>query len=354
MRAAPDAVGLSVALTGRTGFGSAALDRLSRDDRDEVHRGAAGTRYFIANTHLDTRPEIDLEELAGRPDPVGLLAARLLRLDRPEGDPERDRLVDQARRDLRDQAAKAGLARPRGRRRRRHGAGGVVAAGGISRAGPAAGAASGSPGRRLMHLRRLAIHALPGIEPGFTFEPAGAGINIVTGPNAIGKSSLARALQYVLARHATDPPALSLEAEFESGVARWQVTRNGNQIVWRRDGEVASRPLLPGVDRIGLFRLSVENLLDDSDADDKALAERLRRELHGNFDLGRPQDRDRAEVRRSRGKSAGRGGDGRAGAWRKRLRRPCSGGKRSCPTSQRRSRRRRRRPASGANTWLRR
>ena len=140
-----------------------------------------------------------------------------------------------------------------------------------------------------MHLRRLAIHALPGIEPGFTFEPADAGINIVTGPNAIGKSSLARALQYLLARHATDPPALSLEAEFESGAARWQVTRNGNQIVWRRDGEVVSRPQLPGVDRVGLFRLSVENLLDDSDANDRALAERLRRELHGNFDLGRPR-----------------------------------------------------------------
>ena len=140
-----------------------------------------------------------------------------------------------------------------------------------------------------MHLRRLAIHALPGIEPGFTFEPADAGINIVTGPNAIGKSSLARALQYVLARHAADPPALSLEAEFASGAARWQVTRNGNQILWRRDGEVVSRPQLPGVDRIGLLRLSVENLLDDSDANDKALAERLRRELHGNFDLGRPR-----------------------------------------------------------------
>ena len=140
-----------------------------------------------------------------------------------------------------------------------------------------------------MHLRRLAINALPGIEPGFTFEPADAGINIVTGPNAIGKSSLARALQYLLARHATDPPALSLEAEFESGAARWQVTRSGNQIVWRRDGEVVPRPQLPGVDRVGLFRLSVENLLDDSDANDRALAERLRRELHGNFDLGRPR-----------------------------------------------------------------
>ena len=140
-----------------------------------------------------------------------------------------------------------------------------------------------------MHLRRLAIHALPGIEPGFTFEPPDAGINIVTGPNAIGKSSLARALQHLLASHATDPPALSLEAVFESGAARWQVTRNGNQIVWRRNGQVVSRPPLPGADRIGLFRLSVENLLDDSDANDRALAERLRRELHGNFDLGQPR-----------------------------------------------------------------
>ena len=140
-----------------------------------------------------------------------------------------------------------------------------------------------------MHLRRLAIHALPGIEPGFTFEPPSAGINIVTGPNAIGKSSLARALQYLLESHGADPPALSLEAEFDSGDARWQVSRNGSQIVWRCNGEVASRPALPGADRVGLFRLSVENLLDDSDANDRALAERLRRELHGNFDLGQPR-----------------------------------------------------------------
>ena len=105
--AAPNAAGLSVALTGRTGFGSAALDQISEEDRDEVHTGAAGTRYFIESAHLDTRPEIDLEDLAKRPDPVGLLAARLLWLDRPEGDPERDRLVDKAQQDLRDQSAKS-------------------------------------------------------------------------------------------------------------------------------------------------------------------------------------------------------------------------------------------------------
>ena len=104
---APGAAGLSVTLSGHTGFGNAALELLSREDREHTHTGAAGTRYFIESIRLDTRPEIDLEDLAGRQDPVGLLATRLLWLERPAGDPERDRLVEQARRSLRGQCAQA-------------------------------------------------------------------------------------------------------------------------------------------------------------------------------------------------------------------------------------------------------
>ena len=107
LASAPNAVGLSVALTGRTSCGGAALDQLSPEDRDEVYSGAAGTRYFIESVHLDTRPEIALEDLARRQDPVGLLAARLLWLDRPDGDPERDRLIDTARQALRDQCSQS-------------------------------------------------------------------------------------------------------------------------------------------------------------------------------------------------------------------------------------------------------
>ena len=136
-----------------------------------------------------------------------------------------------------------------------------------------------------MRLKRLKIQALPGIEPGFTFEPSAAGINIVTGPNAIGKSSLARALGYLL-RDAQkgDPPALSLEAEFESGETNWRVLRNGTQVAWYRNGSSASPPALPSVDQIGLYRLSMESLLAD-DASDKALAQQLRNRLWGGYDL---------------------------------------------------------------------
>ncbi len=85
-----------------------------------------------------------------------------------------------------------------------------------------------------------------------------------------------------------DPPALSLEAEFDSGGTRWQVRRNGGQIAWMRDGEAATAPSLPSGDQINLYHLSMESLLTD-DQDDKALAERTWRDLRGGFDLDAPR-----------------------------------------------------------------
>ena len=96
----PRAVGVSVTFTGRTAFGSAAMEAIPVEDRGAIHTGTEGTRFFIHRMNADTRPEVDLDELARRRDPVGLLAARLLRLEHPEGDPERERLVGLARRRL--------------------------------------------------------------------------------------------------------------------------------------------------------------------------------------------------------------------------------------------------------------
>ena len=144
-----------------------------------------------------------------------------------------------------------------------------------------------------MHLKRLKIQTLPGIEPGFTFEPPGAGINIVTGPNAIGKSSLERALGYLLRdARKEDPIALSLEAELVSDDTSWRVQRNGSQIIWYQNGSATDKPALPGALQTGLYRLSVEHLLKDDDAHDKDLAQSLRNSLRGGFDLDAP----RAEV----------------------------------------------------------
>ena len=137
-----------------------------------------------------------------------------------------------------------------------------------------------------MHLRRLKISSLPGIKPEFTFEPGSDAVNIVTGPNAIGKSSLIRALKYLLADvdRKKDPPGLILEGEFQSGDVCWTVRRTGRDVVWMRDGEAATPPTLPGADQFGLYRLSVESLLA-VDVGDRELAKKIWETVRGGFDL---------------------------------------------------------------------
>ena len=161
-----------------------------------------------------------------------------------------------------------------------------------------------------MHLRRLKIHALPGIEPGFEFAPGGRRIDIVAesnahptdaaacqdrsdiiiviGPNASGKSSLIRALAHLLQPQRGDPPALSLEAEFDSNGTSWRVRRSGGQVVWTRNGELADQPPLPAVGRLGMYRLAMEHLLA-KDQGDQSLADEMLRQLHGGFDLDAPR-----------------------------------------------------------------
>ena len=49
-----------------------------------------------------------------------------------------------------------------------------------------------------MKLERLEIIHLPGLSSGFSLEGLAAGVNLITGPNAAGKSSLVRALGFLL------------------------------------------------------------------------------------------------------------------------------------------------------------
>ncbi len=104
---APDAVALDLCFTGRSRFGAAALESITEADRENIYTGAQGRRYFIDTQRSETRPEIDLADLAKRPDPPGLLAKRLLWLQAPAGNPDRERLIDEARARLGEEAQKS-------------------------------------------------------------------------------------------------------------------------------------------------------------------------------------------------------------------------------------------------------
>lgn len=115
-----------------------------------------------------------------------------------------------------------------------------------------------------MRLKRLVIKDLPGIEsPGFSITTFQEGVNLVTGSNGVGKSSLIRALRYLI----TEPnrkkdPYLYLEATFEEKGREIEVLRNGSTVVWKRSGTpLKNRPDLQSSEHLEYYWMTIESLI---------------------------------------------------------------------------------------------
>jgi len=147
-----------------------------------------------------------------------------------------------------------------------------------------------------MRLDRLKITHLPGIQEGFTLEAMEPGINVVTGPNASGKSSLVRALRYLVDEASeSSGGALTLEAGLASGEDTWTVIRSGTQVVWQRAGRTVERPPMPRSSFLHCYWLSMDDLLVQGETE-RAILDRLRRELSGGFDLDAVRNRPPFDV----------------------------------------------------------
>ncbi len=86
---APKAVGLRVKF-----FGQPAHEGAIANCRKGAHFPIGDRHYFVEHIEAELLPQVSLEELATREDPLGLLASRLLLLDRPADDPDRRALID--------------------------------------------------------------------------------------------------------------------------------------------------------------------------------------------------------------------------------------------------------------------
>ncbi|MRH78896.1 hypothetical protein GH984_09260 [Spiribacter sp. C176] len=136
-----------------------------------------------------------------------------------------------------------------------------------------------------MELISLKITSLPGIAKPIeqNFEP---GANFVIGPNAIGKSSLARALFFLLGnKKASDPPGLVLEARLREGDTEWLVERHASSIQWYLNGAIVEPPPLPSQEALRCYWLTAESLLPPRDADHEALHQRFREALAGGINF---------------------------------------------------------------------
>ncbi len=92
----PDAVGLRVRYTGTSDLPDTAFPERLGDQATAPLPGAAHIPAFIESIRIEVLPPVSLTALARREDHPGLLARRLLVLDRPSADPERQALLEAA------------------------------------------------------------------------------------------------------------------------------------------------------------------------------------------------------------------------------------------------------------------
>lgn len=154
-----------------------------------------------------------------------------------------------------------------------------------------------------MKLERLRIERLAGIDAPFELEKLSPGLNIIVGPNGIGKSRLCTAVRALLWREReVSGEGLTARADFEHEGSRWQVVRDGSLHRWQKEGLDASPPTLPGLRLEGCFFLGLRDLLEDSDRAGRDLATEIRKQMSGGFDLDAAEQRFAKPLSKSAGK----------------------------------------------------
>ena len=137
-----------------------------------------------------------------------------------------------------------------------------------------------------MKLRRLTIDRLPGIDQPFEIECSGAGVHVVFGPNAIGKSSLCRAVESLYWEDRGPTERISVTAQFELHGHTWWAEREGARLRWRCDDD-RPRPAMPSAHHHRCFFLRLRDLIDPALDGTHDIASEIRRQMSGGFDLHR-------------------------------------------------------------------
>ena len=138
-----------------------------------------------------------------------------------------------------------------------------------------------------MRLKRLTIDRLPGIDQPFEIESAGAGVHIIFGPNAIGKSSICRAVEALYWDDRGPTERAFVKGQFELDGKTWWAERDGSRRRWRCEGEDKVPQGIPASHNHRCFFLRLRDLIDPSLDGTEDIASEIRRQMSGGFDLNR-------------------------------------------------------------------
>jgi len=134
-----------------------------------------------------------------------------------------------------------------------------------------------------MMWRELKLERAPGVTSGLSLTDCAPGLNVVVGPNGIGKSTLSRAARAAL--WSSEPFEKShLRGRVSSrGGDEWMVEREGAHAP-RWTGPDAREPQMPDERFRSCFHLGLEDLLRQGRTE-KEIARELRLEMSGRYDL---------------------------------------------------------------------
>lgn len=133
----------------------------------------------------------------------------------------------------------------------------------------------------------LIIRSMPGFRnTGFSVPDLCPGINVLYGPNGVGKSTTARSILSLLWPK-TAPDKSSLQGRFHADGEEWVIDLDAGLVRYQRQGAEAARPILPPEEARDRYHLALHSLIASTDAtsDNASLAEAILRESVGGYDI---------------------------------------------------------------------
>lgn len=135
---------------------------------------------------------------------------------------------------------------------------------------------------RSLRFRAIDLRRMPGFERGGPrLADLADGVTLIHGPNAAGKSTLARSLQMALWPRLA-PPTVAIEARFELDGEVWEREIDAGTARLLRGGAPVAEPDLPPRELAARYLLAIDSLLVERDSD---LASAILRESAGGYDL---------------------------------------------------------------------